>query len=304
LNGSPLVTIVVPVYSHLEFLPECLQSITAQTMPDWEAVVVDDGAPDGDPGAVVRALADARVRLIRHDRNRGLAAARNTGIRAGTGRYVLPVDGDDLLAPTFLEAVIGRLGDTEAHDAVFTEFMAFGAGPSVRLRYHVRDIKALLTVQWIPGAGTLFRRALWERIGGYCEADALRPGNEDWDFWLAAAEYGLQTAHHPEPLYMYRQHATSMMQGLAYHDYSTREFICQRHEALFDRYGMKNVFLSRGYFGSAKAHWRRSQPADAIRLAVKSFQLEPLDFGRRLVWHGNRWLRRRWSGDQHNGEIE
>ena len=303
MNHPPLVTIVVPVYSHLEYLTECLESISAQTMCDWEAVVVDDGAPVGDPAAIVAAIADPRIRLLRHDRNRGLAAARNTGIRAGSGQYVLPVDADDRLAPRFLEAVVAALCHGSPHDAVFTEFMTFGT-MSVRVPYRVRDIRSLLTMQWIPGPGTLFRRTLWECTGGYCEDDALRAGNEDWDFWLGAAECGLRITHLPEPLYLYRQHATSMMHGLLYHDYETREFMYRRHQALFDRYGMKNVFLSRGYFGSAKAHLRRSQPARAIRLAVKSFLLEPVDFGFRLLWYTNRWLQRRRTGVQHNGDVE
>ena len=287
-----LVTIVIPVYNHLPFLAECLASILAQTIPLWEAIVVDDGSKNRDTAAIVRALADPRIRCIQHEHNRGLAAARNTGIRAGRARFVLPVDHDDRLAPTYLEAVLAVIGDGNTYDAIFTEFMTFGAS-SEHVPYAVRDVEALLTEQWIPRPGTMFRRSLWERTGGYCEADALRPGNEDWEFWLSAVEHGMRITHVAAPLYLYRQHATSMMSGLVYHDYSTREFIYRRHRALFDRYGRRNIFLSRGYFGSAKAHWRRAQRVDAIKLAAKSLLLAPIDFVRNLAAHVGRWLKRR-----------
>jgi glycosyltransferase involved in cell wall biosynthesis len=302
MTTPTLVTIVVPAYNNIEYLAECLDSIVAQTMTEWEAIVVDDGSTRGDAAAVVRATADARVRLIRHDCNRGLAAARNTGIRAGRCEYVLPVDSDDRLAPTYLQTVLDAIGDAGAYDAAFTEFMTFGAW-SVRVPYAVRDVEALLTEQWIPGPGTLFRRDLWERIGGYCEADALRPGNEDWDFWLGAVEQGLRITHLPQPLYLYRQHATSMMHGLRYHDYATREFMYKRHRALFDRYEMRNLFLSRGYLLSAKAHWRKSEPLGAVRLAIKSFRLAPSDFLASIADTTNRWLQRRRTGVQPTGEA-
>ena len=302
IHHPALVTIVVPVYNHLAFLTECLASIVAQTIPRWEAIVVDDGSKERGTAAIVRAVADPRVRFIQHEHNRGLAAARNTGIRAGSARYVLPVDHDDRLAPTYLEAVLAAIGDGNTYDAVFTEFMTFGAW-SEHVPYAVRNVEALLIEQWIPGPGTMFRRSLWERTGGYCEAGALRAGNEDWEFWLSAVEQGMRITGVAEPLYLYRQHATSMMSSLVYHDHSTREFIYRRHRALFDRYGLRNVFLSRGYLGSAKAHWRRAQRFGAIRLAANALRLAPVDFALNLTAHLGRWRQRRRSGTHATKEV-
>lgn len=284
----PLVTIAVPAYNHVEYLHACLSSVVAQTASDWEAVVVDDGSTRGDCAAVVEGIGDTRVRLVRHDRNRGLSAARNTAIREGNGQYIVPLDSDDCLAPTYLAEVLGAM-EPEC-DAVFTDLIAFGAR-SGHLPYQVHDVKALLKEQWIPGAGTLFRRSVWEHAGGYCEADALRAGNEDWDFWLSVAERGLRVRHVPRPLYLYRQHQESMVSRLQLQDSLTREFIYQRHSQLFDRNGMKNTFLSGGYFESAKAHWRRQERGRAVQLGLHSFLLSPVSCARSFAQQALRLIR-------------
>jgi hypothetical protein len=77
----------------------------------------------------------------------------------------------------------------------------------------------------------------------------------------------------------------------------------ERHRALFDRYEMKNLFLSRGYLHSAKAHWRRSEPLGAVKLAMTSFRLAPADFITSIDEQTNRWVQRRWTGVQPTGEV-
>jgi GT2 family glycosyltransferase len=249
----------------------------------------------GDAEAIVRAIGDERIRLVRHGRNRGLAAARNTGVKEGSGELIVPLDADDCLAPTYLAEVIDALEARPECHAAFTDFVAFGAwsGP---LPYAMRDVPTLLKEQWIPGAGTLFRRSLWEAVDGYCEADTIRHGNEDWDFWLNAAKRGLRVTHVPRPLYLYRQHPDSMVNRLQYYEHLTREFVHHRHRALFERYGMGHAFLSGGYFSSAKAHWRKRERRAAVMLGVRSLVLSPSGCVRSVIVQAVRLVRRRRPG--------
>lgn len=90
---------VIPVYGTEQFLPRCLESLRAQTDGGFEAVVVDDGSPGGGAAAVVDALRDARFRTVRHETNRSLFQARQTGLQASTGDFVVPLDADDSIAP-------------------------------------------------------------------------------------------------------------------------------------------------------------------------------------------------------------
>lgn len=100
----PLLSIITPVFNTQETLPACLDSVLGQTVTDIEVLCVDDGSTD-DSLSVLRcyAQADARVRILRHERNRGVSCARNTGIEAAAGEYMAFVDSDDALAPDFCE---------------------------------------------------------------------------------------------------------------------------------------------------------------------------------------------------------
>lgn len=100
-----LFSVIVPVCMIEAYIRQCVDSILAQTCEDFELVLVDDGSPDN-CGAVCDeyACADGRVRVI-HKPNGGLVSARNTGLRAVRGEYVCYVDGDDWVAPNWLETI-------------------------------------------------------------------------------------------------------------------------------------------------------------------------------------------------------
>src|SRR6266851_6749150 len=91
-----LVSVIIPAHNREAYLPAAIDSVLAQTFSDWELVVVDDGSEDG-TATVAQAYAckDSRVRWIRHSQKRGAQAARNSGIHAGSGRWVAFLDSDD-----------------------------------------------------------------------------------------------------------------------------------------------------------------------------------------------------------------
>ena len=99
----PKATVVVPVYNVEKYLEKCVDSILAQTEPDFELLLVDDGSTDGS-GRLCDKLAekDGRVRVI-HQKNQGLGGARNTGIQQAQGDWLLLVDSDDWIEPQTLE---------------------------------------------------------------------------------------------------------------------------------------------------------------------------------------------------------
>lgn len=273
---QPLVSIVVPCYNQIQYLEECLQSLVAQTYQNWEAVVVDDASPDEDMEAVVALINDRRITYVRHEQNRGPAAGRNTGIRRAKSNLVLPVDGDDKLEPTYLQKVLPLLDDRSENMAAFSDFRLFGE-KEAEVHFRVYDVKTILEKQWIPGAGTLFHKAVWEQVGGYCEDNVLR-GNEDWDFWMGAARRNLNVGHVPEPLYLYRQVGGSVSVGLRYRDYATRELMHKRHQDLFTQHNMGAIFLAEGYRRSAVASWQKGEYQRAARLGLHSFRLRPRAF--------------------------
>ena len=264
------VCVIIPCFNHGQYLDDCLFSLFSQTRPDWEAVVVDDCSTDLYTISKVAGINHPKVKVIRHPSNKGLAAARNTGMRASNAPFVLPLDADDKLHPEYLERTLSVLESKPEIDCVFTWFQCFGAQNTV-WQNQVKGISEMLVSQWIPGPGTLMRRALWERVGGYCEDGALRPGNEDWEFWITAMEKGCKAAIVPEPLYFYRTHQESMVTRLRYVDHQTRVFIYKRHRALFERYGKKHEFLAEGYRRASMASATKKERLRSFYLALFAF---------------------------------
>lgn len=109
---TPLISVIVPVYRVEEYLERCVKSILSQTYKNLEVILVDDGSPDQCP-AICDACAekDARVKVI-HQENKGLSGARNAGIDAASGEYLVFVDSDDYVSPHFIEELYQLLQDT------------------------------------------------------------------------------------------------------------------------------------------------------------------------------------------------
>lgn len=115
----PEISMIVPVYNVEQYLPAALDSLRAQTCPDWEAILVDDGSPDS-CGALCDAAArqDARFRVI-HQKNAGVGAARNAGLAAARGTYVQFLDSDDALEPQMVEVLCRTARQTDADLILF-----------------------------------------------------------------------------------------------------------------------------------------------------------------------------------------
>ncbi len=114
---TPLVSVIVPVYNVEQYLRRCLDSILGQTMPDWEAICVDDGSPDGSASILAEyAERDSRFRILTKE-NGGLSSARNAGTAWARGKYVNYVDSDDFIHPQTFELAVA-LAERDRSDIV------------------------------------------------------------------------------------------------------------------------------------------------------------------------------------------
>ncbi len=111
-NLDPLITVILPVYKVEAYLPRCMDGVLAQTYRNLEILLVDDGSPDRCPAICDGyAAADERVRVI-HQENAGLSGARNAGIDAAAGEYLIFIDSDDYVTEDFVERLYQALADT------------------------------------------------------------------------------------------------------------------------------------------------------------------------------------------------
>ena len=170
----PAVSVIVPIYNVEKYLPECLDSLLAQTFADWEAILVDDGSPDGCPAICDEyAQRDARFRVV-HQKNSGVSAARNAALRVAQGEFVAFLDGDDTLDAQMLENCLG-LAKTHSADIVSTgmihlseDSVATPCSPPPEKLFRGRSASygALFDPQIRPSCVTakLFRRSLFGGI--------------------------------------------------------------------------------------------------------------------------------------------
>src|SRR6266404_2913661 len=114
-RSAPLVSVVTPAYKIESLLGETIESVLAQTFPDFEILVVDDCSPDA-TAEVARSYAreDSRVRVLATDRNSGPAGARNRALESAVGRYVAFLDSDDLWLPDKLERHISFVRESDS----------------------------------------------------------------------------------------------------------------------------------------------------------------------------------------------
>jgi glycosyltransferase involved in cell wall biosynthesis len=209
MEQSPVkVSVVVPCFNSEATLCETAQSVLVQTLRDFEIVFVDDGSTDATRALIERIIGEnvhTRMRLVAHA-NGGPAAARNCGIAAAQGVYILPLDADDLIAPTMLERCAAVLDDAPEVDLVYTDREDFGDISGVRTAgtYAIERLKYFNQI----GYCSMYRRSLWQAIGGY---RANVSGFDDWDFWLAAALRGCCARHVPESLFKHRRRRDSLL---------------------------------------------------------------------------------------------
>lgn len=195
----PLVSVIVPIYNMEAFLPETVNSILASDYPAFEVILIDDGSTDASYALAQRfAATDSRVRAYTQP-NAGVIATRNHAIALARGEYILPVDADDLIAPTYIKhAVEAITGDPDVK-VVYPRAEFFGARtgewrlPPFSLR--------LLARKNIICACALYRKADWERVGGYCEEIIAR---EDWEFWISLLKEGGKALQLPGIEFFYR----------------------------------------------------------------------------------------------------
>jgi len=196
------ISVVIPAYNAAHFLPRSLASVFAQTLPPQEVIVVDDGSTDG-TGEVAAALG---ARVIRQE-NRGLAAARNTGIQHATGEWIALLDADDLWAPEKLARQVSAIRPDTV--LVYTGARHFDENGTRAAQSAIAPPTARKMLRYcnpIVPSSVLLRREAVLAAGGFREG---APACEDWGMWVRLMPLGSFAAS-PEPLTNYYVHPKSM----------------------------------------------------------------------------------------------
>jgi glycosyltransferase involved in cell wall biosynthesis len=215
---SPLVSVVIPAFNAADSLSLTLDSVLAQTFRDLEVIVVDDGSTDRTYAvAQEAALRDPRIRLV-HQANAGVGAARNAALRLARGRYIAPLDADDLWSPHKLERQVARLESAGLNTRLVycwsrnidRHGRVLSWGYPYRIEGHIGS--AMMLGNFVGSASVpLLRASALSAVGAYLTRDeqAGAQGCEDWDLNIRVAEK-FRICCVPEYLVSYRQSSDGM----------------------------------------------------------------------------------------------
>lgn len=213
-QNNPLISVIVPVYNVEQYLDECLNSIRQQTYENLEIIVVEDCSTDNSLNTLIEHLEDPRVKLIQHEKNSGLSAARNTGIDAANGDYIMFVDSDDIVHLSLIELCVKYAIVNDA-DLITYDFKAFEDGIKLSPQLDLSDVNNSKVLEqreayfdqqhfaWLKFIRTSLVKSknLYFPIGLYYE---------DWSFHWELGLVANKKIYIPAELLLYRQRKTSI----------------------------------------------------------------------------------------------
>jgi glycosyltransferase involved in cell wall biosynthesis len=240
---NPIISVIIPTYNRPEQLLTAVQSVREQSLTALEIIVINDCGVD--VSKILQMLNDPRIVYIQHDNNKGLAASRNTGIRASKGIYIAYLDDDDRYFPHHLQTLINSLSNTQYKIAYSDSYRAYkflDNGKLITIKkdcpYSIDFDKDLLLVKnIIPSNCIMHQKSCLDNIGTF---DETLSSHEDWDLWIRLSR---------EFIFLHVKEVTcefswrfdgSTMTSSGEDDYlQTRKIIYQRYE----KYAINNTLL-------------------------------------------------------------
>ena len=239
------ISVVLPCYNAGEYLPRAIKSIHDQTFKEVEIIVVDDGSTETETIKYIDSIKDEVV-LVRQE-NKGLPAARNAGINCAKGKYILPLDCDDFISPTFIESGLKILGEHSDDIFVYANINTFGDRRGILKRHY--NLFEQLFLNRLPYC-MIYSKEVWDKIGGYDES--MRDGLEDWEYNLNLAKHGIYGLGIDKPLFNYYISKSGMLSS---HTHSRRSqiwsYIQNKHEVLYKPSTILAIYKRWGKQGSA-----------------------------------------------------
>lgn len=284
---------VIPTFDRAHLLPRAINSVLAQSVHDWELILVDDGSTDN-TAAIVAKLTDRRIRYVRHQANRGGSAARNTGMRVARGNYVAFLDSDDEWLPEKLEKQLElfRTGSPSLGLVYCASTLVTAKGeqpgPEARLEGWISERLLDLDAGWTASS---FMVTLKVCESGFVFDETL-PSWQDWDF-LVQVSRRFRVAACPERLVItHRDHGgPHVWEGTArsvgtleildkYGSHLTARALARQHRRL-----ARDFYLAGDSRGMRVHLWRafRATPGDLRMWGWLAAGLIPDPLFRRLV---------------------
>lgn len=204
-----VLSIIIPCYNQGHFIKDALENLNEFSRNVIEIIIVNDGSTDKNTTDIIDSLASNGYIVINQE-NAGLGSARNAGIRRARGRYILPLDADNKILPTYVYRAIEILNNNEAIAVVYGNAQYFGDKDGI-LKPGIFNLQRLMMGNYIDACAVI-RKSVFEKVGFYDSMKIM--GLEDWDLWLRLAFAGYEFKYIDEVLFYYRVSKSSMMNSV------------------------------------------------------------------------------------------
>lgn len=196
------VSIIIPCYNQGIYVAEAIQSALDQTYDNIEIVCVNDASTDNSR-EVIRKFADEHKEIIfiENPENKGVINSRNKAIAACSGEYILPLDADDIIKPTYVAKAMQVFAEKPEIGVVYCKARFFG---SKNEDWDLPDFGMHILFDNCVFNSALFRKSDFMKIGQY--KPYMKSGAEDWDLWLSLLEEGIRFYRLDEVLFLYRKY--------------------------------------------------------------------------------------------------
>jgi len=285
-RNLPQISVVIPCYNHGKYIEEAIHSILQQTFRNYEIIVVNDGSNDDSTILTLEYLHKKYPEITFINQvNKGLANARNTGIKKSKAKYILPLDADDKIHPEMLKECYETLEKHPDNGFVYTQTRLFGKDDAFWSSKEY-DFDELLKGNYIV-ATSLIRKKAWEDIGGYDES--MLNGYEDWEFYIHLGIHGWTGKLIPKELFYYRKHGYSLISKTYKHGEEIVRYISQKHSKTFvSLYINETQMLTQ-----TLNHMSQSIASLTESLAEKNAQITHMQSSKfwklRNIWHKAKW---------------
>src|SRR5690554_717811 len=220
------ISIIIPCYNDGVYLQECVDSVLSYTGTlQLEIIIINDGSSDIGTLNVLHSIEQNYELKIIHQENKGLSAARNTGIHESLADYFIPLDSDDILNPEFIDAAYNAV--QKGADVVYGNVQLFGEKQELKItqwnpytQMYVNGIHAL----------ALVRKSIWKKVDGYDEN--MKFGYEDWEFWLNVHKHKSVFCKVEVLSYYYRVKKQSMVTATIQNHSEILQYIHTKHHDL------------------------------------------------------------------------
>ena len=233
LADGPLVSVIIPCYNQSHFLREAVTSAIDQTYKNWEIIIVNDGSLDTTSTVsknLILANSQYQIRLV-EQKNQGLSSARNAGIAAANGEYIMPLDADDILTKNALTDLLEICLKSNVPCVAFGSYQMFGTENRIVPSYELYSPENIKQSNMIHPS-SLYHKSILNLVGGY--KVGMKEGYEDWEFWVNCHKHNIPFLGTREVVVNYRRSQGSMLaKAQQYHQKLVAQIVCYNRE-LYD----------------------------------------------------------------------